>query len=132
MLSLVTSTLALNIGARVAPMRAPAVNMQVTAAAPAKVGDALETVELTNGDSSATVYKFGACVTSYKKGDTDYLMVRPDAKMDGSKPISGGIPHCFPQFGPGAIQQHGFARNLDWDVLEQSDEKVVFELTPTE
>ncbi|MCI21227.1 glucose-6-phosphate 1-epimerase-like, partial [Trifolium medium] len=29
---------------------------------------------------------------------------------------SGGIPHCFPQFGPGAIQQHGFARNLDWTV----------------
>ena len=129
MLSLVTSTLALNIGARVAPMRAPAVNMQVTAAAPAKVGDALETVELTNGDSSATVYKFGACVTSYKKGDTDYLMVRPDAKMDGSKPISGGIPFCFPQFGPGAIQQHGFARNLDWEVTEQSGDRVVMSLT---
>ena len=43
-------------------------------------------------------------------------MVRPDAKMDGSKPISGGIPHCFPQFGPGAIQQHGFARNETWEV----------------
>ena len=27
----------------------------------------------------------------------DALMVRPDAKMDGSKPISGGIPFCFPQ-----------------------------------
>lgn len=30
--------------------------------------------------------------------------------MDGSKPISGGVPHCFPQFGPGEIQQHGFLR----------------------
>ncbi|KAL8473302.1 hypothetical protein ACS0TY_030220 [Phlomoides rotata] len=29
---------------------------------------------------------------------------------------SGGIPHCFPQFGPGAIQQHGFARNMNWSV----------------
>jgi len=80
------------------------------------------------GDS-ATVYKFGACVTSYVKGGTDVLMVRPDAKMDGSKPISGGIPHCFPQFGPGAIQQHGFARNLDWDVLEQADDAVTFKLS---
>jgi D-hexose-6-phosphate mutarotase len=35
----------------------------------------------------------------------DSLFVRPDAKLDGSKPISGGLPHCFPQFGPGAIQQ---------------------------
>lgn len=48
---------------------------------------------------------------------------------DGSKPISGGIPHCFPQFGPGAIQQHGFARNLDWEVAEQSESSVVFRLT---
>jgi len=71
-------------------------------------------------------------VTSYVKGGVDYLMVRPDAKLDGSKPISGGIPHCFPQFGPGAIQQHGFARNLDWDVVEQSGTKVVFKLTESE
>jgi hypothetical protein len=42
--------------------------------------------------------------------------VRPDAVFDKSKPISGGIPHCFPQFGPGVMQQHGFARNLDWEV----------------
>ena len=48
-------------------------------------------------------------------------MVRPDAKMDGSKPISGGVPFCFPQFGPGEMQQHGFARNLEWEVAETSD-----------
>jgi glucose-6-phosphate 1-epimerase len=27
---------------------------------------------------------------------------------------SGGLPHCWPQFGPGEIQVHGFARNVDW------------------
>ena len=53
--------------------------------------------------------------------------MRPDAKLDGSKPISGGIPFCFPQFGPGEIQQHGFARNVDWAVVEQSETKVVKE-----
>jgi Aldose 1-epimerase len=37
-----------------------------------------------------------------------------------SKPISGGIPHCFPQFGPGEMQQHGFARNLDWTISSTS------------
>ncbi len=25
------------------------------------------------------------------------LYIRPDAVFDKSKPISGGIPHCFPQ-----------------------------------
>lgn len=27
----------------------------------------------------------------------EVLYVRPDAVFDKSKPISGGIPHCFPQ-----------------------------------
>ncbi|KAL3907394.1 MAG: hypothetical protein SGPRY_010186, partial [Prymnesium sp.] len=90
----------------------------------------LKTVTLTNaGGDTALVYPFGACVTSYVKGGTDVLMVRPDAKLDGSKPISGGIPHCFPQFGPGAIQQHGFARNLDWEIAEQADDKIVLRLS---
>lgn len=48
--------------------------------------------------------------------------------MDGSKPISGGLPHCFPQFGPGEIQQHGFARNLEWDVVGTTDSSVSFKL----
>lgn len=31
------------------------------------------------------------------------------------------FPHTsFPQFGPGEIQQHGFARNLDWEVTSTS------------
>ncbi len=27
---------------------------------------------------------------------------------------------AVPQFGPGAMQQHGFARNLDWDISTSS------------
>ncbi|KAJ9513908.1 hypothetical protein QJQ45_020994, partial [Haematococcus lacustris] len=50
----------------------------------------------------------------------EVLYVRPDAVFDKSKPISGGIPHCFPQFGPGPMQQHGFARNLDWELTSTS------------
>ena len=82
----------------------------------------LKTATLTNAAGhSATVYTFGACVTSYVVDGDDKLAVRPDAKLDGSKPISGGIPFCFPQFGPGAIQQHGFARNCEWEVGALTD-----------
>jgi len=71
--------------------------------------------------SSAEIYLHGACVTSWKQPSGDeVLYVRPDAVFDKSKPISGGIPHCFPQFGPGKMQQHGFARNLDWAVSATS------------
>jgi len=71
--------------------------------------------------SSAEIYLYGACITSWKQPSGDeVLYVRPDAVFDKSKPISGGIPHCFPQFGPGAIQQHGFARNLEWSISSTS------------
>jgi len=135
--SFVTAAIAFSInGAPRAPhvgLRSSPLAMQVAAPAPVKDGSALASVTLKNaaGDT-VTAYKFGACVSSYVKDGTDVLMVRPDAKMDGSKPISGGIPLCFPQFGPGAIQQHGFARNLDWEVAEQSDSSVVFRLTENE
>ena len=56
--------------------------------------------------SEAEIYLFGGCVTSWKVASgKDLLFVRPDAVFNKIKPISGGIPHCFPQFGPGVIQQ---------------------------
>merc|ERR1719387_1285902 len=98
-----------------------------------ETSEPLKFVTMTNaaGDT-AKIYTFGACITSYIKDGKDTLMVRPDAKMDGSKPISGGVPFCFPQFGPGAMQQHGFARNLPWTLAEQTDgdePSVTFKLT---
>ncbi|KAL3527117.1 hypothetical protein ACH5RR_011773 [Cinchona calisaya] len=71
--------------------------------------------------SEAELYLFGGCVTSWKVANKDLLFVRPDAVFNGQKPISGGIPHCFPQFGPGAIQQHGFARNMNWSVVNSEN-----------
>lgn len=91
----------------------------------------LEYVRLANaaGDTS-DVYLFGGCVTSYVAGGQEYIAVRPDAKMDGSKPISGGLSHCWPQFGPGDIQQHGFARNVNWTVKSMTDTTVELEMAP--
>ncbi|KAK3242333.1 hypothetical protein CYMTET_47952 [Cymbomonas tetramitiformis] len=71
--------------------------------------------------SSAEVYLYGACVTSWTQPHgSEVLFMRPDAVFDGEKPISGGIPLCFPQFGPGVMQQHGFARNSMWDIISTS------------
>jgi glucose-6-phosphate 1-epimerase len=95
--------------------------------------DGLEYVRLANdaGDTS-DVYLYGGCVTSYIKDGQEYVAVRPDAKMDGSKPISGGLSHCWPQFGPGAIQQHGFARNVNWSVKSMTDTTVELEMAPSD
>eukprot|EP00903_Cladosiphon_okamuranus_P015229 g14075.t1 len=92
----------------------------------------LKKLTITSGDAEAEIFTLGGCVTSFKVGDYDYLFVRPDAKMDGSKPISGGLPHCFPQFGPGVIQQHGFGRNLEWEVVGSTDDSVSLKLADNE
>ena len=59
----------------------------------------LEYVRLVSpSGASAEVYLYGGVVTSYKDAEgTEFIAVRPDAKMDGSKPISGGLSHCWPQ-----------------------------------
>jgi len=91
-------------------------------------------VTLKRGNDEATIYLLGANVTSYKTDGTEWLGMRKDAVFDGSKPISGGVPICFPQFGPGEVQLHGFARNLPWRLLEEPSEAgiCVMELTDSE
>jgi glucose-6-phosphate 1-epimerase len=39
---------------------------------------------------------------------------------------------CSTQFGPGEIQQHGFARNVIWDVKSSTDTSVELEMLPSE
>ena len=97
----------------------------------------LPAVKLTSADGcTATAYLFGGVVTSFTKPDgREVLYVRPDAVFDKSKPISGGLPHCWPQFGPGDIQVHGFARNVDWaltNTTEGDSPSIEMTLTPSD
>lgn len=72
---------------------------------------------------------FGATVLSFSIGDVQLLFLSEKAVLDGSKPIRGGIPLVFPQFGPGdgssKLPQHGFARTAKWEVRRQEQFKVV-------
>lgn len=110
-------------------------NMAMMASTGLKTDDnGMEYVDLAHPNgATAKIYLYGADVVSYKddKG-CEWIAVRPDAKMDGSKPISGGLSHCFPQFGPGEIQQHGFARNVDWTLVECTGQTATFELLPSD
>lgn len=65
----------------------------------------------------------GAQVTSWvPAGATDdRLFVSPRAEYGLGVSVRGGIPICFPQFGPfGALPQHGFARTSRWHVTDDS------------
>jgi len=75
--------------------------------------------------SLAEVYLHGAHVTSWKttnaKGELqEQLFLSEKSIFAADKAIRGGIPIIFPQFGPGKIQSHGFARNVDWTVSKTS------------
>ena len=57
-----------------------------------------------------TVYYYGATITSWSVDSKEKLFLSQKAVLDGTKAIRGGIPLVFPQFGPGKLPQHGFAR----------------------
>ncbi|KAJ2644606.1 hypothetical protein GGF44_000531 [Coemansia sp. RSA 1694] len=71
--------------------------------------------------SSVKVYLYGATVTSWVCGGKERLFLSKLAKLDGSKPVRGGIPLVFPQFGPGDLPQHGFARTRKWTLVSSAE-----------
>ena len=67
--------------------------------------------------SNVTVYKHGGTITSWKvAGGREMLLLSRKAVFNGKKAIRGGIPLVFPQFGPGKLANHGFARTSTWNV----------------
>ncbi|XP_074588331.1 putative glucose-6-phosphate 1-epimerase [Curcuma longa] len=68
--------------------------------------------------SSTEVYLYGGHVTSWKNDHGEELLfLSSKAIFKPPKPIRGGIPICFPQFGGhGNLDQHGFARNRVWSI----------------
>ena len=84
-------------------------------------------VVLDNGQFTCKVYDFGAHVVSWRsksdlevfKAQPEFLFLSREAVLDGTKPIRGGIPICFPQFGKlgTCAKQHGFARHSTWDFI---------------
>ncbi|OAV89167.1 hypothetical protein PTTG_06901 [Puccinia triticina 1-1 BBBD Race 1] len=63
----------------------------------------------------------GAHVYSWKVQGQDQLFLSSASSISGPAAIRGGIPICFPVFGPppsrepySSLTQHGFARNTKW------------------
>ncbi|PLX76079.1 MAG: D-hexose-6-phosphate mutarotase [Azoarcus sp.] len=54
------------------------------------------------------------------RGGKEWLYLSEQAVFDGSVPIRGGVPVCFPQFADqGTLPKHGFVRTRVWSVVEQ-------------
>ncbi|KAL1110579.1 hypothetical protein AAG570_008107 [Ranatra chinensis] len=75
-------------------------------------------------NTTCTINLYGATVVSWRVNNQEQLFVSKQAVFDGRKPIRGGIPVVFPQFGPWNYgPQHGFARILRWK-LDNTQERL--------
>lgn len=73
--------------------------------------------------ASGEIYLHGAHVTSWQPaGHEPVLWMSGSSLFQPGKPIRGGVPICFPWFGPHASDPsapaHGFARTAMWEVAE--------------
>ena len=81
-------------------------------------------VEMTHAGARAVVSIQGGQVLSYvpTPGAQDVLWLSPVARIVPGKSIRGGIPVCWPWFGPhaadGALPAHGFVRTAMWSISE--------------
>jgi galactose mutarotase-like enzyme len=75
----------------------------------------------------------GAIVSGFRVGARELLYLDESTLRDPTKNVRGGIPVLFPTPGKlrddswhwagrtGSLKQHGFARNLAWTVIDQSE-----------
>ncbi len=89
-------------------------------------------IELRSGDKKAVVDTRGGYLTNYadEQGDIIYPK-RTITDAAGELKTRGGCHVCMPNFGPGGtsgLDQHGYGRSSDWEIIETSDKHVVFGL----
>ena len=79
--------------------------------------------EVANHHALANIALQGAHVATFQpRGEEPVIWLSPQAKFAPGKSIRGGVPICWPWFGPhktdGKLPGHGYARTVPWEVLE--------------
>ncbi|KAJ1694945.1 hypothetical protein LUZ63_011643 [Rhynchospora breviuscula] len=81
----------------------------------------LDKVVLTNYKGcTVEILLYGGQIIAWKNEyGEDYLFMSKKAAFTPPKPIRGGIPICFPQFGTyGHLETNGFAKHMTWTIEE--------------
>lgn len=99
-------------------------------------------IDVVNKYAEATISLYGAHIIQYNPYNTfDVLWMSENSSFEAGKPIRGGIPICFPWFGPHAtdpkMPAHGFARIMPWKVtktesMPKGETLIVLELNSSE
>ncbi len=95
---------------------------------------------VTNRHATATIALQGAQVIGYQPhGEDPLVWLSEDASLAPGKSIRGGVPVCWPWFGPHVSETsfpaHGFARTTPWNIvkarsLSSGATELLFELEP--
>ena len=76
------------------------------------------------GGNTAIARQGAQVLTWTPNGQPPVVWLSPEARFKAGKSLRGGAPVCWPWFGPHPEDPskpgHGFARNLDWQVLEST------------
>jgi D-hexose-6-phosphate mutarotase len=94
-------------------------------------------VELSSEASTATVALQGGQVLSWApRGQPGVLWSSSAARLGNGRAFRGGIPVCWPWFGPhpsgGSFPAHGFVRTMTWavDAAEAGNDAAILRLAP--
>ncbi|MBK1643750.1 D-hexose-6-phosphate mutarotase [Thiocapsa imhoffii] len=88
----------------------------------------LTMIEITNGLATALISPHGGQVLSFRPAHAaeDLFFVSERAYFEAGQAIKGGVPVCWPWFGPDPQGQgrpaHGFARIWPWTILATAQE----------
>jgi D-hexose-6-phosphate mutarotase len=82
----------------------------------------LACIRIANASADAEIYVQGAHVTAFQpKGQAPVVWTSAASLFQPGKAIRGGIPICWPWFGPhptnASFPAHGFARSAPWELV---------------
>lgn len=88
-----------------------------------EVDGGLVFAEISNAHATSSIALQGAHIATFQpNGEEPVIWLSKLAKFLPGKSIRGGVPVCWPWFGPHATDSklpgHGYARTVMWDVLE--------------
>src|SRR5438067_13913064 len=92
----------------------------------------LKKIDIDSPAAKGEIYLHGAHVTQFQpKGHQPVLFLSKESSFQSDKAIRGGVPICFPWFGPkaddSAAPMHGFARISQWklDSMQRAGDEAI-------
>jgi glucose-6-phosphate 1-epimerase len=99
---------------------------QITPVLSRRVNDELDVIVVDHPKVKASVALQGAHLLSWKpQGEDEVLWLSDNTPFKHGVALRGGVPICWPWFGPAAQQglpAHGFARNLAWTLKAHNED----------